>query len=250
MKTIIALLVFSSLVILERLYAAAPRPRADDWSRTVRNLAHGAIIAVAGYAFLAMITLFFTKYSLGIRPAFLHGTIGFIFDLVALDLWAYLLHRAYHQLPFLWRLHSVHHLDAFLDTTSAVRFHLGEVILSVLLRSVPIIILGLSITSVLFFEVLLLCAALFHHSNIKLPPKMEAMLRHIIVTPSHHWVHHHALRADTDSNYGAVLTLWDRLFRSWSPHVRTPDMIIGVEKSAERSFLQLLVLPFEKGHKQ
>jgi sterol desaturase/sphingolipid hydroxylase (fatty acid hydroxylase superfamily) len=247
MKTIIALLTFGTLAAIERLRGASLRPQADDFARTLRNLALGGIIAVAGYAFLVAITVFFTKYSLGFRPEFLDGTVGLVFNLVVLDLWAYILHRAYHRVPVMWRLHSVHHLDAFLDTTSAVRFHLGEVVLSVLLRSVPIVLLDLSLETVVLFETILLCAALFHHSNIKLPVQLEAILRFVIVTPSHHWVHHHAVRADTDSNYGAVLTIWDRLFGSWSLCVRTPDMKIGVEGQAERNFLHLLTTPFKKG---
>src|SRR5262249_51457561 len=141
----------------------------------------------------------------------------------------YALHRAYHRWPLLWRLHRVHHLDEFLDASSAVRFHPGEGLISALLRVPLIVALEVPLASLLAFDALLLLAAIFHHSNLRLPAGLERALRVVIVTPSHHWVHHHALRADTDSNYGAVLTVWDRVFASWSPHARMLDMPIGVE---------------------
>jgi sterol desaturase/sphingolipid hydroxylase (fatty acid hydroxylase superfamily) len=85
---------------------------------------------------------------------------------------------------------------------------------------------------------------MFHHSNVRLPPRFERLLSRVIVTPSIHWVHHHALRSDTDSNYSTILSVWDRLFASRSPTQRTPDLEIGVEREHDRAFLALIVRPF------
>ncbi len=90
-------------------------------------------------------------------------------SLVLLDLWIYWWHRANHRVPFLWRFHEVHHLDQFLDMTTALRFHLGEVLLSAIVRGVIIVILAVPLMSVVIFETALLLATMFHHSNMKLP---------------------------------------------------------------------------------
>ena len=109
-------------------------------------------------------------------------------------LWIYWWHRANHELPFLWRFHAVHHYDELLDTSSAVRFHFGEVALSALARAGVIVLLDLPLASVVLFEGLVLMAAIFHHSDARLPPAIERPLSRVIVTPSIHWVHHHARR--------------------------------------------------------
>jgi sterol desaturase/sphingolipid hydroxylase (fatty acid hydroxylase superfamily) len=165
-------------------------------------------------------------------------------DLLLLDLWTYAWHRANHEWPLLWRFHRVHHLDQFLDTTSAVRFHPGEVLLSALARAPLIIVADISILSLAVFDGLVLMAALFHHSNVRLPRGLEEGLRVFIVTPSHHWVHHHTPRQDTNSNYGTILTVWDRVFRSWSPTRRTPNMPIGAGEDRDAPLLVLAAAPF------
>jgi sterol desaturase/sphingolipid hydroxylase (fatty acid hydroxylase superfamily) len=106
--------------------------------------------------------------------------------------------------------------------------------------------LGLKLESILAFETLVLISAIFHHSNLRLPPALEKALSFVVVTPSIHWVHHHAVRADTDSNYSTVLSLWDRLFASRSRTPRTPTMPIGVEGRREENLGGLLMLPFKE----
>ena len=171
---------------------------------------------------------------------------GLVIDLLLLDFWIYWWHRSNHALPFLWRFHEVHHLDEFLDVTSAVRFHFGEVILSALVRAAVIFALGIPLTSVVVFETLVLMAAMFHHSNVKLPPVLERALSFVIVTPSLHWVHHHAIRRDTDSNYSSILSVWDRLFKSRSATIRSPEMTIGVESQSDEGLLGLIIRPFRR----
>ena len=147
-------------------------------------------------------------------------------------------------MPLLWRFHQVHHLDELLDTTSAVRFHFGEVVLSALARALVIILLDLSLLAVIVFEALILTGAIFHHSAARIPARLERALASVIVTPSIHWVHHHAIRADTDSNYGTIFSFWDRLFRSRSATARFAGMKIGVERMRDRPLLRLLAAPF------
>ena len=138
----------------------------------------------------------------------------------------------------------MHHLDRTLDTTSALRFHFGEVLLSAAARAVAIMLLALPLASVLVFETVLLAAAIFHHSNLRLPAAFEARLAGLVITPSIHWVHHRPRRADTDANYGTVFSFWDRLFGSASPTRRQHDQPIGAEGQKELPFAALLLRPF------
>ncbi len=136
-------------------------------------------------------------------------------------------------------------LDQFRDASSALRFHFGEVLLSSLVRAGVILLLGVPLLNVVVFETLLALSAMFHHSNVRLPPRLEKALSLVIVTPSIHWVHHHAIRRDTDSNYSSLLSVWDRLFRSRSATRRSPGMPIGTEGLGDRGLPGLIARPFE-----
>lgn len=246
LKAAAVFFVFAVLFVVERIFRAAPAPVTS--TRVFRNLGLWLVIAALSPFIVAPITALGANALLWERsPAMTIGAIGvgvLIIDLILLDLWTYWLHRAYHRIPLMWRLHEVHHRDAFLDTTSAVRFHLGEVVLSSILRLAPIMVLSIPLMTVILFEAILLACALFHHSNVRLPQSFERRLSRFIVTPSIHWVHHHALRSDTDSNYGSLLSAWDYLFRSRSGTKRSYDMKIGAEGIEELSFLGLLLSPF------
>jgi sterol desaturase/sphingolipid hydroxylase (fatty acid hydroxylase superfamily) len=242
------LLVF---VVYERLRPAAGGPlllrigqaTRAAWLRLWRNLSLFGINAALSPLIVVPITIFAADHSLGLRPGWWQGWLGLGLDILLLDLWIYWWHRANHELPFLWRFHSVHHLDETLDTTSALRFHFGEVVLSALVRGVVIVAFDLPLASVLLFEGIVLASAIFHHSDAKLPPRLEASLARVVITPSIHWVHHHAIRKDTDSNYGTLFSFWDRLFRSASPTKRWADMPIGVEGLRDRPLIRLITMP-------
>jgi sterol desaturase/sphingolipid hydroxylase (fatty acid hydroxylase superfamily) len=125
-----------------------------------------------------------------------------------------------------------------------MRDHFGEVALSAIVRAAIIIVLDVPLASILVFETLVLAAAIFHHSNLRMPPGLERVLARIVVTPSIHWVHHHRRRGDTDSNYATILSLWDKVFRSRSPTARRPEMPIGVEGREEKDLVALVLSPF------
>jgi sterol desaturase/sphingolipid hydroxylase (fatty acid hydroxylase superfamily) len=232
------------LLAAERLFPAVPFPATTAWSRPARNLAFLAISALVSLAVVVPVSTLAVGLALGLRPSWATGGLGLALDLLLLDFLIYWWHRANHRVPFLWRFHEVHHLDRFLDVTTAVRFHFGEVILSALARACVIALFTIPLSSVLAFETLVLAGAAFHHSNLKLPPAFERALSWIVVTPAIHWVHHHRVRRDTDSNYATVLSLWDRIFGSRSPTHRTPEMEIGVEGREEQRLTGLLLRPF------
>jgi sterol desaturase/sphingolipid hydroxylase (fatty acid hydroxylase superfamily) len=190
------------------------------------------------------VTFFAAAHPIWTRPGFLNFPYSLPLDLVILDLWIYWWHRANHELPLLWRFHEVHHRDRFLDSTSALRFHFGEVAISALVRALLIIVLAIPLGSVVVFETLVLIAAIFHHSNWKLPAELEVKLSTVIITPSLHWVHHHARKLDTDSIYGTIFSFWDPLFRTAARGRRRRDMPIGVEGAEEVPLLKLIAMPF------
>ncbi|HLI10230.1 MAG TPA: sterol desaturase family protein [Alphaproteobacteria bacterium] len=246
-KSAVVLAWFLLLFTGERLRPAARPGGAWRWdgARLSRNGILWLINVIGSLLIVVPLTAWAARRGLPWRPAFWHGGPGLALDLVLLDFLIYWWHRATHRIPFLWRFHSVHHLDRFLDTSTAVRFHFGEVILAALARAAVVVALAFPLSSVLVFETLVLCATFFHHSNLRLPPRLEAALARVIITPSIHWVHHHAVQRDTDSNYGTVLSVWDPLFGSrnrWTR--RTPEMAIGVERADELPLLALLLRPF------
>jgi len=241
-KAIIGGVVFAALFVAERLHAASPAPR--NLKRLVRNGVLWASLFILSPLIVLPLSAFAAEHSLWRRPAEWPEGLTLAIDLIIFDCWAYWVHRAYHEVPFMRRFHRVHHLDERLDSTSAVRFHPGEVAISAGLRMVPVILLSVPFAHVVVYETLLLVGSLFHHSNIKLPPAIENALSKIIVTPSIHWVHHHAVREDTDSNYAAVLSLWDPLFGTRSKTKRTADMKIGIAGSPDEPLGELLVAPF------
>jgi|SRR5690606_14585993 len=237
---------------LERLFPASPWRAADPasgFSQTAhlrQNISLWLVNALASPLLVLAITGAAASLAPSWRPAALGGPLGLALDLLVLDLWIYAWHRANHRIPLLWRFHQVHHLDQQLDSTSALRFHVGEVLLSALARAPVILILDIPLASVVVFEVLVTMAAIFHHANVRLPPTLEATLSRVIITPQLHWVHHRARRRDTDSNYGTLLSGWDLLFASRSATRRTPDMVIGVAGQVENRIPRLLLLPFAK----
>jgi len=239
-KAWIGATVFAALFAAERLRAAAPAPL--NVPRLVRNSALWGMLILLSPAIVLPLTAMAAEHPLWRRPE--GGVPGLLVDIVVLDLCTYWLHRAYHEFGFMRRFHSVHHLDQHLDTTSAVRFHPGELALSALIRMAPIVLLAIPFAHVVVFETVLLAASLFHHSNLRLPQSAERALSRVVVTPSIHWVHHHAVPEDTNSNYAALFSVWDPVFGTRSRTVRTAEMRIGLAGVADKSLPGLLLAPF------
>jgi sterol desaturase/sphingolipid hydroxylase (fatty acid hydroxylase superfamily) len=239
---------FALFFVAERL-APAVQPRvATGLPRLARNASFWLLNTLLSPLAVLPLTAWAATHRLYVRPEWWAGlpAPALAFDVLLLDLLIYWWHRANHEWRLLWRFHEVHHLDRFLDSTTAIRFHFGEVLLSAGARAAVVLLLGFPFVSIVLFESLLLCATIFHHSNLRLPAGIERALSLVIITPGIHWVHHHAVRADTDSNYGTLFSFWDRIFRTRSPTRRTPTMAIGVEDEDDRALPALLARPFRR----
>lgn len=148
---------------------------------------------------------------------------------LALDLAIYLQHVMFHAVPLLWRLHRMHHADLDFDVTTGTRFHPVEMLLSMLIKAAVIFVIGAPVVAVLVFEIVLNLAAMFNHSNIRVPAALDAVLRLFIVTPDMHRVHHSLEADETNRNFGFNLPWWDRLFGTYrdQPRLGHAGMVIG-----------------------
>lgn len=172
---------------------------------------------------------------------------------VLFDLWMYVWHVANHQIPFLWRFHRMHHSDLDLDSTSALRFHTGEIVFSSLLRLLVISLIGMQLIHLLIYEICLQPVIIFHHSNVALPEKIDRIFRAVIVTPNMHRVHHSQIRGETDSNYSSIFSFWDRIIRSFRKKADTRILVYGLPYLQEKewqNFWGLLKTPFSQLQKR
>lgn len=255
LRLVITLLIFGILAWLEfrRPRRHLSKPKMQRWpgnlavavldSVIVRFLLPWLIpVLVAQQAFAMQIGLF-NQLTL---PLWFEVTI----TLVLFDLVIYWQHRLFHRVPLLWRLHRMHHTDVGVDVTTALRFHPLEIMLSLVIKSSAVLLLGAPVVAVLFFEVLLNGLAMFNHSNFHLPESIDAKLRKALVTPDMHRVHHSVLGDEHSSNFGFNLSCWDRLFGSYRAEPRDghQKMVLGLyETNAQQtgSLVWMLKQPFK-----
>jgi sterol desaturase/sphingolipid hydroxylase (fatty acid hydroxylase superfamily) len=178
-------------------------------------------------------------------PGWLQAAVAFLL----LDYTMYAWHRLNHRVPALWRFHNVHHTDLDLDVTTALRFHFGELVMSIAVRSAQVALVGAGPVLVLVYEIALEAATEFHHSNLRLPIGLERVLNVLFVTPRMHGIHHSVLRGETDSNYSNMFSFWDRLHRTARLNVPQEAITVGVpayRDPAELTFFGLLLMPFRR----
>lgn len=175
-----------------------------------------------------------------------NSPLAIILGIFFIDLNSYVFHRIYHRIPFLWRFHRVHHADTMVDSTSGLRLHPIEFLLQALTQVTVLPLLGVSITSFVIYFVFALPWFLLNHSNLKFPEWFERYGSFLLVTPNWHRVHHSSYRPETDSNYGDVFTIWDRLFgTSLKPDVE--NIKFGLEdfrQEEDQTITGLLKMPF------
>ncbi|MDZ4673164.1 MAG: sterol desaturase family protein [Gemmatimonadota bacterium] len=172
-----------------------------------------------------------------------------LLGLLGLDLSsAWLAHWVQHRMPVLWRFHLIHHTDATVDTTSANRHHPGESVVRFAFTALAALVLGTPIWLVFLYQALSVVLSQFNHANIVLPRALDRALSWVIVSPDMHKVHHHYVLPYTDSNYGNIFSVWDRLFGTFRILERD-RLVYGVDTHmapADHSHLgNLLMIPFQ-----
>src|SRR4029453_16002839 len=138
-----------------------------------------------------------------------------VVSVILLDLAIYLQHVLFRTVPALWRLDRMHHADLEFDVTTGLRFHPVEILLSTGIKLAVVAALGTPAAAVVIFEVLLNATSMFNHSNVRIAPQIDRILRWFVVTPDMHRVHHSILRRETNSNFGFNLPWWDRLLGTY-----------------------------------
>lgn len=223
------------VIILETLFPRRKRlfSRFQRWKTNLSIVMIGSVLTRLG----TPITLVALAEALSTRNAGLLGVFELpplteaIIGIVLLDLVVYLQHVMFHAVPLLWRLHLVHHADPDFDTTTGLRFHPLEILISYVIKAAAIAAIGPSGATVLAFEVILNTCALFNHGNLKLPLWLDRPLRLLVVTPDTHRVHHSTLASEMNSNFGFNIPLWDRLFGTYrsDPEKGQEGFSIGLE---------------------
>jgi sterol desaturase/sphingolipid hydroxylase (fatty acid hydroxylase superfamily) len=251
LRLAVFLSVFGVMAILERVYALLPPP-AHRLRMQIINVTLGALGAASIRLILpfigTVVAMRVGSTGAGLLPTFgLSSVVSVAIGIVVLDFAVYWQHRWMHALPALWRLHRSHHLEEHLDASSAVRFHPVEIAASAVYRALIIAVLGLPVLAVLIFEIVINAAALFHHSNLRVPTRLDALLRLVVVTPAVHRVHHSVVDPEQRSNFGFSVTWWDQLFGSYrSRSVQAADIPdVGVKRTqpAPVSLGQILLDP-------
>lgn len=243
---------FVLLLVLERLRPL--RLQLHSLAEVVLNL------AVSGLAFAAAAVVvrpsilaslqWSTREHFGLvhlvpLPEPLRAVLAFL----CMDLAFYYWHRLNHQIPVLWRFHNVHHIDPTLGVSTSFRFHFGEVALSAVFRVVQVTLIGLDFGVYAAYELVFQANTLFHHSDVRLPIRLERLLNRVLVTPRMHGIHHSQVREENMSNFSVVVSWWDRLHRTLRLNIPQSRIAVGVPGYSlpeDNRFLRLLALPFQK----
>ena len=250
---------FSILVIMMLLELRMPA-RKSPIKCTTRWLANfGLVFASSLIARLSVpigltaVALYNQEHGIGLfNQIATPSSVAIILSILLLDIVIYWQHRLFHQVPILWRLHRVHHADAHVDTSTGLRFHPIEIVLSIVIKLIAVTALGVPAIAVLIFEIALNGLALFNHANIRLPNAIEKPLRLILMTQILHRIHHSQRVSETNSNYGFSVIWWDKLFGSYKNEAQKADNDIDIglkeypNQQQNASLWGLLIMPFKR----
>ena len=234
------------------------RPLRPEVEPKARRLARNAVVALLGFGVLALVQApalrplwrWMEEHQVGLlnRVSLPRGVeVALAVLLLDYTLWHW--HWLNHRLGFLWRFHLVHHVDRDLDASTALRFHFGEMALSVPYRLLQVALIGADGWSLGLWQALLLPSILFHHSNVRLPVHVERVLVRLVVTPRMHGIHHSAYENETNSNWSSLLSTWDYLHGTILLGVPQRAIEVGVPaygRPEEVTLGRILMLPFRR----
>lgn len=241
------------LLLLERVFPLRRRNRAIA-ARLLVNLGMSALAFIVAAILVRPAALGMINWSsekpFGLVHVFnLPPATQFIVNFLWMDLTFYWWHVLNHRVPFMWRFHNVHHIDPDLDVSTGFRFHFGEVAMSAAFRAVQVASIGISALAFAAYEIVFQANTLFHHSNLRLPIRLERLLNKFLVTPRMHGIHHSQIQSETNSNYGIVFSWWDRLHRTLGLNVTQSEIKIGVpgySRPEDNHFINAFLMPFRK----
>ncbi len=255
---LLRIIIFFGLLLLYgaietfRPYRTFPYSRLLHW-RTNLSLAviNNILIKLILPIGASGVALWAHNESLGLFPIFnMPKSIEIVIGVLLLDFVIWGQHVIFHKVPLLQRLHQVHHADLYFDVTTGIRFHPLEMVLSVVVKLSAILAFGLSVQTVVLFEILLNATAMFNHSNFSLPARLDRLIRLVLVTPDMHRVHHSVIKKESNSNYGFSIPWWDYLFGTYCRETANPNGLeIGLKlyplEQTTFSIIRILKMPFQ-----
>lgn len=224
------------------------------WRRSMNNALVGLFnaalsrLAFAGLAYWALSLAADARFGL-LNIVALPPWASIALTMLVLDLWTYWWHRLNHTVNFLWRFHRAHHTDTEMGVTTAYRFHPVELALSSLLRVPLILAFGLEPEGLLWYELVLNVSIAFHHANLSVGERADALVRALFVSPIMHKLHHSVEPREFSSNYSSVLSIWDRLFRTWTETASPRAIVLGLRVYRDerwQSVSGILLTPFKR----
>ena len=231
----VSALMLAVYFLLERL--AAFRPRPNDRRRVALNVAlTAAVFALNLLLFGAGLLIVHQLNEQGFGLAQwldLPLVVSALLAMVVLDFATWALHWGMHKTALLWRLHRLHHADAFVDVTTTLRQHPGETVLRTAVTLAAGALLGAPIAVIALYRSLSVLNAIFEHANFRLPRPLDRMVAYVWVTPDLHKMHHSNIASETDSNYGNLLSLFDRAFGTYTCGSGAGAVVYGLEPAAE-----------------
>jgi sterol desaturase/sphingolipid hydroxylase (fatty acid hydroxylase superfamily) len=243
---------FGALVLLECRRPLRPAETEPKARRNARNLALAGLGALAVQLveapLVAPVARVVQRRRWGLLkrlrlPVWIETSLA----IVLMDYTLYVWHVLVHRLPWLWRFHAVHHVDLDLDASTALRFHFGELTISVPWRIAQVLIIGTAPLALSLWQTATLVSILFHHSNVELPLALERRLGRVLVTPRMHGIHHSMVHEESDSNWSSGLSLWDRLHGTLRLNIPQNAITIGIPAFREPSEVTLasaVTMPF------
>ena len=250
-----ALILVGGITFFWVIESAVPLFRFDyrKWRHALVNVFFTATTIVVNFG-LAFTLLLASEWAVGNQfgvlflapglPLIVQTLIGLLLlDLIS----AWFAHWVQHKTPLLWKLHLIHHSDTHVDTTSANRHHPGESVVRFLFTSLAVVIVGAPLWMVFLYQAISVVLSQFNHANISLPRALDRAMSWVIVSPDMHKVHHHYVLPYTDSNYGNIFSVWDRLFGTFQTLDRA-QLVYGVDTHMDpvehRTIGALLMMPF------
>ena len=247
---------YGTIILLLSIEQVAPRKK-YEYSRISRWIGNVGIYALVKLLFklfpiLAVIGVarISEEHSWGLFNSIaIPYALVFLASFAIFDYSQYLKHRFFHSISVLWNTHRLHHSDPEIDVTTEFKHHPLEALFSAIANAGVILIFGLDIFALLIYIFLLIVISPVSHANIELPAALEKPLRWLIVTPDMHRIHHSSYQPETDSNFGILLSVWDRLFGTHvqSPHLGHENIQLGLDEFRESEDLllhKMLLQPF------
>ncbi len=241
-------------MLLAERFAPLRRTVESKLRRVVRNLTVGgvslALVPLLQAPLLQPVASWIVRDRVGLLQAVAWPRwLEVVLAIVLLDYTLWWWHWANHRVPFFWRFHLVHHADRDLDASTALRFHFGELALSIPVRAAQMIIAGVDPATLWLWQTILFGSILFHHANVRLPVRVERLLARVVVTPRMHGIHHSDRIEESNSNWSSLLSIWDFLHGTMRLDVPQERVVIGVpayDDPADVTVGKMLLLPFRR----